>query len=75
MGSSSSSRRDWSPLATDSDMAAGKTTGAHGGRKTKVPADRLKLYNEFLHMDDPEVKLDPQDEENEQENLAESGEE
>ena len=47
----------------------------HGGRKTKVPADRLKLYNEFLHMDDPEVKLDPQDEENQQENVAESGEE
>ena len=32
-----------------------------GGRKTKVSADRLKLYNEFLHMDDPEVKVDPRD--------------
>ena len=33
----------------------------HGGRKTKVPADRLRIYNEFLHMDDPEVQLTPED--------------
>ena len=37
-----------------------------GCRKTKVSADRMKLYNEFLHMDDPVVKIDPQDKEMEE---------
>ena len=30
-------------------------------RKTKVPADRLRIYNEFLHLDDPEVIITLED--------------
>ena len=36
-----------------------------GCRKTKVPSDRLKIFNEFLHADDPTVKIAPEDEEEE----------
>ena len=43
-----------------------------GCRKTKVSADRMKLYNEFLHMDDPVVKIDPRDNEVEEENNVEA---
>ena len=32
------------------------------GRSTKVPIDRIKLCNEFLHQDDPDVRLTPEDE-------------
>ena len=35
-----------------------------GGRSTKVPVDRLKIYNEFLHLDDPDVQVAPEDPEN-----------
>ena len=45
-----------------------------GCRKTKVSADRMKLYNEFLHMDDPVVKIDPRDKEVEEEDKAETQE-
>ena len=33
-----------------------------GCRKTKVPSDRLKIFNEFLHTDDPTVQIAPEDE-------------
>ena len=45
-----------------------------GCRKTKVSADRMKLYNEFLHMDDPVVKIDPRDKEVEEEDKVETQE-
>ena len=32
-----------------------------GGRANKVPVDRLKIYNEFLYMDDPVVQVAPED--------------
>ena len=37
-----------------------------GCRKTKVPSDRLKIFNEFLHADDPTVNIAPEDEEEEE---------
>ena len=48
------------------DQVLGKNTfivKKHVGRKTKVSADRLRIYNEYLHLDDPEVKLTPGDNE------------
>ena len=42
-----------------------------GCRKTKVPTDRLKLFNEFLHLDDPNVRITPEDEENGNEDIQE----
>ena len=36
-----------------------------GCRKTKVPTDRLKLFNEYLHLNDPNVKITPEEEEDE----------
>ena len=52
------------------DQILGKNTylvKKHGGRRTKCSADRLRIYNEFLHLDDPEVKLTPgEDEANEE---------
>ena len=48
------------------DQVLGKNTfivKKHGGRRTKVSADRLRIYNEYLHLDDPEVKLTPGDNE------------
>lgn len=47
--------------------AIGKNTymvKKEGGRSTKVPVDRLKIYNEFLHLDDPDVQVAPEDPEN-----------
>ena len=38
-----------------------------GGRKTKCPADRLRLFNEFLHIDDPEIRIAPEDEQEDHE--------
>ena len=32
-----------------------------GGRAAKVPVDNLKIYNEFLHMDDPDVQIASED--------------
>ena len=43
-----------------------------GCRKTKVPADRLKLFNEFLHSDDPNVKLTPEDDEDQNDDLQDN---
>ena len=42
-----------------------------GCRKTKVPADRLKVFNEFLHLDDPEILITPEDEQEPQEESLE----
>ena len=43
-----------------------------GCRKTKVPADRLKLFNEFLHSDDPNVKITPDDDDNHNDDLQDN---
>ena len=45
-----------------------------GGRKSKISADRLRIYNEYIHMDDPEVKLTPGDDIELQDNAVEEGE-
>ena len=55
---------NWKGLFRITDIL-GKNTykvKKEGGRSTKVPTDRLKLYNEFLHQDDPDVQLTPEDE-------------
>ena len=46
-----------------------------GCRKTKVPSDRLKLFNEFLHADDPAVTIAPEDEQEEGEETPQEEEE
>ena len=43
-----------------------------GCRKTKVPADRLKLFNEFLHSDDPNVQITPEDDDNQNDDLQDN---
>ena len=62
--------------------AIGKNTykvKKEGGRSTKVPVDRLKIYNEFLHMDDPDVLIAPENpealEHSDQEDIEEQEEE
>ena len=43
-----------------------------GCRKTKVPTDRLKLFNEYLHLNDPNVKITPEEEEDANEDVQET---
>ena len=37
-----------------------------------VPADRLKLFNEFLHSDDPNVQITPEDDDNQNDDLQDN---
>ena len=43
-----------------------------GCRKTKVPTDRLKLFNEYLHLNDPNVKITPEEEEDANEDVQDT---
>ena len=43
-----------------------------GCRKTKVPTDRLKLFNELLHLTEPNVRIAPEEEEDANEDVQET---